>query len=133
MNELITPELSDEILNFLIEKVDLGDYEEFKSHDFPRSDQVTVDVIDVLLDDLREKGLIEILTRGHSGYDYTYEISINKTAVDFQQHGGFLGQDVALKNNLRKLLNELSELPEETSARIRSIVTEIEQYLVRLR
>lgn len=133
MNELITPELSDQILNFLVEKIELGDYEEFQSHDFPQSDVVSVEVIDVLLDDLREKGLIEILTRGHSGYDYAYEISINKTAVDFQKHGGFLGQDLALRQNLQKLLSELSDLPKDTSHRIRKIVEEIEQYLVRLK
>lgn len=133
MNELITPELSDQILNFLVSRIELGDYEEFKSHDFPQSDKLTVDVIDVLLDDLREKGLIEILSRGHSGYDYAYEISLNKTAVDFQQHGGFKGQDVALKQNLKKLLDALDELPEETTQNIRGIVGEIENYLIRLK
>ena len=112
MNNIITPELSDQFLNFLLEKVNLGDYEEFKSLDFPKSDQLSVDAIDVLLDDLKEKGLIEILSRGHSGYDYTYEISVNKTAIDFRRMGGFKGQELLLKKALTQLLLELETLPE---------------------
>ncbi len=132
MNELITPELSDLILDFLIEKINLGDYEEFKSHDFPFSDRISVDAIDVLLDDLKEKGLIEILARGHSGYDYAYEISVNKAAIDFQRHGGFKGQETQLKQNLEKLLHELQELPglpREKTLVIHDLVAGIKSYL----
>ncbi|ODS80135.1 MAG: hypothetical protein ABS46_15190 [Cytophagaceae bacterium SCN 52-12] len=112
MNKLITPDLSDQLLDFLVQKVNLGDYEEFKSHDFPKSDQLSVDAVDVLLDDLREKGLIEILSRGHSGYDYTYEISVNKAAIDFQRGGGFKGRELLLKDCLNRLLLELETLPD---------------------
>lgn len=136
MNELITPELSDRILDFLVEKIDLGDYEEFKSHDFPAADQIGVDATDVLIDDLRGKGLIEILARGHSGYDYAYEISLNKTAIDFQRRGGFKGQETLLRQNLEKLvseLNGLTGLPDEQTGRIRAIVSDIREYLVMLK
>ncbi len=133
MNELITPDLSDQILGFLLQKVNLGDYEEFKSHDFPQSDQLSVDAVDVVLDDLREKGLIEILSRGHSGYDYTYEISVNKTAIDFQRRGGFKGQELLLKESLNRLLLELETLQEVPTGKketIRSLVALIKSYMV---
>ncbi len=132
MNKLITPDLSDQLLGFLLEKVNLGDYEEFKSHDFPQSDQLSVDALDVLLDDLREKGLIEILSRGHSGYDYTYEISVNKTAIDFQRRGGFKGQELLLKDSLNRLLLELETLQEVPAGKketIRELVSRIRTYL----
>ncbi len=128
MNELITPELSDQILDFLLEKVNLGDYEEFKSHDFPKSDQLSVDAVDVLLDDLREKGLIEILSRGHSGYDYAYEISVNKAAIDFRRRGGFKGQELLLKDSLSRLLLELDTVPDVPTGKketIRQLVSQI--------
>ncbi len=133
MNKLITPDLSDQILDFLLQKVNLGDYEEFKSHDFPQSDQLSVDAVDVVLDDLREKGLIEILSRGHSGYDYTYEISVNKTAIDFRRRGGFKGQELLLKDTLNRLLLELEtlqEVPVGKKETIRQLVESIKSYMV---
>lgn len=133
MNKLITPDLSDQILDFLLQKVNLGDYEEFKSHDFPQSDQLSVDAVDVVLDDLREKGLIEILSRGHSGYDYTYEISVNKTAIDFRRRGGFKGQELLLKETLNRLLLELEtlqEVPIGKKETIRQLVESIKSYMV---
>ncbi len=136
MNNLITPDLSDKILDFLLQKVNLGDYEEFKSHDFPQSDQLGVDAVDVLLDDLREKGLIEILSRGHSGYDYTYEISVNKTAIDFRRKGGFKGQELLLKDSLNRLIAELETMPELPAGKeetIRSLVASIKSYMVILK
>ena len=132
MNELITPELSDEILKFLTEKIELGDFGEFRSHDFPHTDRIGVNVMDALLDDLREKGLIDILSRGHVGYDYSYEISINKAALDFQRHGGFSGLDHSLKVSLEKLVKEVADLPAHTKQRIIPIVEEIENYLKKL-
>lgn len=136
MNQLITPALSDQIIDFLIDKIQLGDYEEFKSHDFPLSDTLSVDAIDAVLDDLKQKGLIEILTRGHTGYDYTYEIAINKSTLDFQRLGGFRGQELMLRKNLELILAELdtfSEVPSEKLDIIRQLVQEIKDYLVTLK
>ncbi|GAA4434826.1 hypothetical protein GCM10023091_10300 [Ravibacter arvi] len=135
MNELITPELSDRYLRFLVEKINLGDYEEFKSHDFPLSDKISVDAVDVILDDLKEKELIEILSRGHSGYDYTYEISVNKTAVDFLHRGGFTHQENQLRPTLEKLIAELDAingLPEKNMSRINDLANELKAFLAEL-
>jgi len=136
MNELITPELSDKYIAFLTEKIQLGDYEEFRSHDFPLSDQLTVDAIDAVLDDLKQKGLIEILTRGHSGYDYAYEISINKYTLDFKRLGGFQGQEELLRKNLELLLAEvesIDQIPAEKVEIIRHLISDIRGYLVELK
>lgn len=132
MNKLVTPELSDTLLNYLISNISLGDSAELETKDFPVPSEITPDALNSLIEDLASQGLIEIESSGYGDGIFVYNISINKRAIDFQRHGGFVGQEVLFKQNVEKLLLEIKNLKPsstEQAEKITAIVGNIASFL----
>ena len=101
---MITSELKDKVLNELINSGYITG--SFYINEFAKDFNVKPDFIDAILKQLEELNLatFDRLLGGR----IDFELSAN--AFDFFNHGGFVAQELLLKQNIEKLMLEIEQL-----------------------
>lgn len=125
MNHLVTPELYDSLLNFLLKNVALGEVEDFESEQspIPVPEGISNAMLTAILEFFRDSGFIGLHGYGSNVDSYLFGISISVKAIDYQRHGGFVGQEVLFKQNIEKLLLELEDLKPSSAEKAEKITT----------
>lgn len=111
---MITPEMKDRLLNFLIENA--------PQHPFPRGGDGYTDIpwmyIEMILNQFHKRGFITIrLTKEEM------DVTLTADAYDFAYHGGFVAQEENLMNNLRKLELEVQKLQSTFPEKVATFAT----------
>lgn len=104
--KLITPQLKDEVLRYIVESDDLPtdiDYDEFA-----QKLSVSPDILGLIIEQFADMNLIKA-----NEYTGGCLVWITAKAHDFIGHGGFVAQEELLRNNIEKLELEIRMLSKE--------------------
>ena len=125
MNEKITPELFDSVLNFLIDHVPFGGFVHFDSvnNPIPFPNDLSYAALGQLLREMKADGLISLYYDGSNSDSYQFDVGINRLAVTLQKRGGYVGQEVLLRQNIEKLLFEIEHLRPSNPKQVETLST----------
>lgn len=103
---MITPEIKDKILSYLIAQDEINLDVDFR--DLYKQTEISFEKANMVLQHFERLGLLK-----RTGYMGGCIIDLNAEIYDFFSHGGFTGQEEILRANLEKLNLELLKLSKE--------------------
>ncbi|MPR35644.1 hypothetical protein [Salmonirosea aquatica] len=103
---IITPELKDEFLKYLVNTYELGEWNSISQYN--ALEDYADGIVGALMKQFSELGLIECKM---STFDFNFTININ--AHDFIRRGELTGEEILFQDKIEKLYYDLEKLQEK--------------------